>query len=31
MDQMEERNVVLFSRLKGLSKKAIHHEPVATL
>jgi hypothetical protein len=31
MDQMGQRSVVLFLRLKGLSKKAIHHERVAVL
>jgi hypothetical protein len=28
---MEQRNVVLFLRFKGLSKKAIQHELVAVL
>jgi hypothetical protein len=28
---MEQRSVVLFLRLKGPSKKAIYHEPVAVL
>jgi hypothetical protein len=28
---MELRNIVLFLRLKGLSKKAIHYELVAIL
>jgi hypothetical protein len=28
---MERRSVVLFLRLKGLSKKAIHHQFVAML
>jgi hypothetical protein len=28
---MEQRSVALFLRLKGLSKKAIHHELVAVL
>jgi hypothetical protein len=31
MDQREQRSVVLFLRLKGLSKQAIHHELVAVL
>jgi hypothetical protein len=31
MNQIEQRSVVLFLRLKGLSKKAIHHELVAML
>jgi hypothetical protein len=31
MDQMEQRSVVLFLRLKGLSKKAIRYELVAVL
>jgi hypothetical protein len=31
MDEMEQRNIVLFLRLKVLSKKAIHHELVAML
>jgi hypothetical protein len=29
MDQMEQRNILPFLRLKGFSKKAIHHELVA--
>jgi hypothetical protein len=28
---MEKRGIVLFPRLRGLSKKAIHHELVAVL
>jgi hypothetical protein len=31
MDQMEQRSVIFFLRLKGFPKKAIHHEPVAVL
>jgi transposase len=31
MDEMKQRNLVCFMRLKGLSKKAIHHELVAML
>jgi hypothetical protein len=31
MDQMEQRSVVLFLRLKSLSKKAIHHKLVVVL
>jgi hypothetical protein len=31
MHEMEQRIAVLFLRLKGLSKKAIHHELVAVL
>jgi hypothetical protein len=31
IDQLEQRNVVLFLRLKGLSKKAIQHTLVAVL
>jgi hypothetical protein len=31
MDQMEQRNVVLFLRLKGLSENAIHSELAAVL
>jgi hypothetical protein len=31
MDGMEQKNVVLFLRIKGLSKKTIHHELVAVL
>jgi hypothetical protein len=31
MDQMEHGIVVLFLRLKSLSKKAIHHKLVAVL
>jgi hypothetical protein len=29
MDQMEQRSVDFFLRLKGLSKKVIHHKLVA--
>jgi hypothetical protein len=29
MHEMEQRSAVLFLQLKGLSKKAIHHELVA--
>jgi hypothetical protein len=28
MDQMEQRSFIPFMRLKGLSKKTIHHELV---
>jgi hypothetical protein len=31
MDHIEQRNVVLFLRLKDLSKKAIHYELIAAL
>jgi hypothetical protein len=31
LDQMGQRSAVLFLRLKGLSKKAIHRELVAML
>jgi hypothetical protein len=31
IDQMKQRSVLLFLRLKDLSKKAIHHEFVAIL
>jgi hypothetical protein len=31
MDEMEERDVVFFLRLKGLFKKSIHHALVAVL
>jgi carbamoylphosphate synthase small subunit len=31
MEQMDQRSVVLFLRLKGLSEKVIHHELVAVL
>jgi hypothetical protein len=31
MGQMDQRSVVLSRRVKGLSKKAIHHELVAVL
>jgi hypothetical protein len=31
MNRMQQRSAVLFLRLKGLSKKAIHHELVAVL
>jgi hypothetical protein len=31
MDQMEQRSVVLFLRLKNLSEKAVHYGLVAVL
>jgi hypothetical protein len=31
MDQMEQKSIVLFLRLKGLSEKAIHNERIAVL
>jgi hypothetical protein len=31
IDQMEQKSVGLFVRLKGVSKKAIHHELMAVL
>jgi hypothetical protein len=31
MDEIKPRSIVLFLRLKGLSKTAIHHELVALL
>jgi hypothetical protein len=31
MDEMKQRNLVCFMRLKGLSKKVIHHELIAIL